>query len=145
MPSRLGIIPSLLLASAAAAFSFPDYGDLSCRALSVTCDKDGEECDGTICDWLNLVAHRGGFGSMAETKSFITSRLATISKNQTTLEYLRLDPRYLQQITQNYTEAVCDFKPTPTQVRADITRSGIQWRSHLLIAFDLSSGDRGIR
>lgn len=94
---------------------FPDLGEPKFGGLSVTCVDDGSDCAGTVCDWLNLVAFRGKFKSLAETRSFLVERLETLRGDH--LQHLRLSPELMGKIKRNLTETECSFKPTDTEFR----------------------------
>merc|ERR1711907_481606 len=77
--------------------------------LSTLCMDDGASCDGTVCDWLNMIAFKGGFSSLAETRAFVDQRLDTIGiKNW---NYLRTPQSLVNAIKENYTKTKCTFAP----------------------------------
>jgi len=111
----LVVLPLLLVSTAISEQTLPDYGTPSFGALSALCLDDGPQCRGTVCDWLNLVAFRGGFASLAATRTFLDERLDTIgAKNW---RYLRMPESLMAAIKSNYTDTECKFAPRAMQFR----------------------------
>lgn len=113
--ARLARALGVALRLAAGSSGFPDYGEPTFAGLSVTCLADGPECGGTVCDWLNLVAFRGGFPSLAATRAFLLERLDTLSDDA--LQHIRLSSALLDEIKTNITASECEHAPKDTQFR----------------------------
>jgi hypothetical protein len=113
----------LLLVGATITYSavengFPDYGEPKFSALSVNCDTDDETCSGNVCDWLEIVAFRGNFTTLATTRDFLTGRLAELTSNSSAMEFLRMPPSLFQKMIANYTNTACkDFQPRAAPFR----------------------------
>lgn len=93
--------------------SIPDYGPPKFGGLNANCMDD--ECFGTVCDWLNLVAATGNFPSLAATRAFLDERLSTISAEN--WEYLRMPASLPSEIRKNYTDTDCTFAPRKAEFR----------------------------